>query len=190
MKSKWNRAVWGLLLPAAIMMGESAGICSDNSPAAASALPGTPEVQLAWETDHKEMAAKEGQLTADFSFAFTNTSDSEVVIEEVKTSCSCTVAKMPSQPWHLPSHTNGHVDATVDLKGKDGEFQKKLIVYFASKDVQPKLLTLTVKMPDRSQMRERNTKLAQADRQAVFKGIWGDQNVHIRLFLRGYKPSL
>ncbi len=109
-------------------------------------------------------------MSAEFSFGVTNISDSEVVIDRVKASCSCTVAKLPSQPWHLAPHTNGQIGVTVDLKGKIGTFDKTINVFFADKNVLPKVLRVTVKMPDRKIMRARNTELAKADRQAVFKG--------------------
>lgn len=175
MKSKWNRMVWCWLMAAAFLTGRKAGGSEQKFPADSPApipqagAPLTPMSQLAWEVDRKQMLAKEGQTTAEFTFGVTNISDSEVVIDHVTASCSCTVAKLPSQPWHLAPGTNSKLEVTVDLKGKVGEFEKTLTVFFAGKDVQPKFLRVAVKMPDRKIMRQTNMKLAQADRQAVFK---------------------
>ena len=130
----------------------------------------SPLTQLAWDADRKETNTGPNQATAGFSFGVTNISDSEVVIDHVKGSCSCTVAKLPSQPWHLAPHTNGQIGVAVDLKGKFGDFEKRLTVFFADKNTPPKILTVKVKMPDRKIMRERNTEMSKADRQAVFKG--------------------
>lgn len=135
-------------------------------------IPPGPPGPLEWETDFKKMETKENQLTADFTFGFTNISDKEVIIQRVQPSCSCTVAKLPEQPWHLAPHTNGQLAISVDLKGKAGEFEKQIRVWWGGKDskVDPKELRVSVKMPDRNLMRAKNMKIALADRQAVFKG--------------------
>jgi mono/diheme cytochrome c family protein len=130
----------------------------------------TPETQLVWSSDHLETNTTATQATADYVFGVTNVSDSEVVIEHAKPSCSCTTAKMPSEPWHLAPHTGGQMLVSVDLKGKMGTFDKTVGVYFADTNQPPKFLRVTVKMPDRKLMREANLKMAAADRQAVFKG--------------------
>jgi mono/diheme cytochrome c family protein len=156
--SRWNRAVWVWLIPAAILAGGAIRILAGASS------------PLVWESEHLEVVPKINEPTVQFSFGVTNTSDSEVVIERVEASCSCTVAKLPSQPWHLSPHTNAQLGVTVDLKGKAGQFDKHLTVFFISPDLPPKVLEVTVKMPDRKPMRDENMKLALADRQAVFKG--------------------
>ena len=168
MKTVSNRAIWGLLISAAILTGGTAIASDQASPAAPEAA--SPLAQLVWHPDHLEIVPKLTESKVSFSFGVTNRSDSEAVIDRVEASCSCTVAKLPSQPWHLLPHTTGEVGVTVDLTGKFGEFSKKLTVYFADKTTPAKVLTVTVKMPDRKTMRENNMKLATADRQAVLKG--------------------
>src|SRR5579864_4224929 len=88
MKSGLKRAVWGCLMSTAILTGGTAGFSA----------PSSPSTQLAWETDFKRMVPKENDMTAEFTFGLTNISDSEVVIDHVTATCSCTVAKLPSQP--------------------------------------------------------------------------------------------
>jgi mono/diheme cytochrome c family protein len=172
MKNSWNRTLlW--LMPATILTGGTIAIPGQSLPNLSTPTAHqeeSPLTQLAWSTDHLQASPKPNDLTADFSFAFTNISDSEIVIDHVQASCSCTVAQLPSRPWHLPAHTNGQLGATVNLKGKDGQFDKTLTVYFGDTNVPPKVLRVTVTMPDRKKMRNDNMKLAQADRQAVFKG--------------------
>src|SRR5947209_2157713 len=158
MPAKWYRAVWVWLIPAAFLTGATLRI-----------LAGAPS-PLVWNPEHLEIVPKLNEPTVEFSFGVTNTSDSEVVIDHVQPSCSCTVAKLPSEPWHLAAHANGQVAVTVDLKGKAGQFDKHLTVFFADTELPPKVLNVTVKMPDRKPMRDENMKLALADRQAGFKG--------------------
>jgi Protein of unknown function (DUF1573) len=144
-KSRLNRTVWGLLISTAILTDAMVRVSAQH---AISASPSsTPQVgltgqpgsvaapgpqaasastQLVWESEHKEAATKDTQISAEFCFGVTNISDSEVVIDRVKASCSCTVAKLPSQPWHLAPHTNGQIGVSVDLKGKIGTFDKTL----------------------------------------------------------------
>lgn len=173
MKSKWNRPVWNWLVSAVILTGGTASGSEQPIPATppGQAPPAaSPLAQLAWEADQKRLLVKEGAITAEFSFGVTNISDTEVVIDHVTASCSCTVAKLPSQPWHLTPGAKGQLGVTVDLKGKVGEFEKTLKVFFSDKDTPPKVLRVSVKLPDRKIMREKNMLLSQADRQAVFKG--------------------
>ena len=125
---------------------------------------------LVLDSDIKEYTAKPGETNAQFSFLLTNNSPSAVTINEVRTSCGCTVAKLPSQPWLLTPGTNGEVHVTVDLRGKRGQITKLVYVYG---DFATKTLTVKVNIPeaplDPMAGRARNVQIASADRQAVFK---------------------
>jgi len=115
----------------------------------------------------KELTPGAGQATADFSFAVTNISSSQVVIDGVRTSCGCTVAKLPSQPWLLAPHDGGQIHVTVNLAGKSGTIYKTITVLSTNA---PKVLTVKVNLPENPVMvRARNAQMAAADRQAVFK---------------------
>src|SRR4051794_21294143 len=88
------------LLAGAISTARSEGVPPvhvDIAPAPAADL-------LAWDAVMKEQETKPEQAKADFFFSVTNVSASDVVIERVQTSCGCTVAKLPSQPWILAPH--------------------------------------------------------------------------------------
>src|SRR5690348_1431755 len=75
---------------------------------------------LVWDAQMKEQTPLPGQATADFIFSVTNPSESAVTIDRVQTSCGCTVAKLPSQPWTLAPHSNGQVSVSVNLANKSG----------------------------------------------------------------------
>jgi cytochrome c553 len=87
---------------------------------------------------------------------------------------------MPSMPWVLPAGTNSHIDVTMNLAGKRGIVFKNVTV---STDKGNKVLMVKVTVMVQPAgnpapaganpamgMREMNQKVAQADRQAVFKG--------------------
>ncbi|HXC98148.1 MAG TPA: DUF1573 domain-containing protein [Verrucomicrobiae bacterium] len=131
--------------------------------------PGAPPVSpLMWDSMTKESFPAAGQPTADFTFSVTNTSDSEVVINDVHTSCGCTVAKTPPRPWHLAGHTNDSMTISVNLAGKALTFTKAITVVAANLPNQ--ILTVTVHMPDSNEaLRQQRMMLATTDRQGVFK---------------------
>jgi mono/diheme cytochrome c family protein len=135
----------------------------------AESAPGTPPMSpLVWDSMTKETSPTVGQPSADFTFNVTNTADTEVVINNVQTSCGCTVARTPPRPWHIAGHTNDSMTISVNLAGKSGTFTKAITVFAGGFPNQ--VLTVTVHMPDISEaMRARNLQLAVTDRQAVFK---------------------
>lgn len=135
------------------------------------AQPPQPGQPLAWDAATKEYSAKLGELMAHFTFRVTNVSPAEVVINSVRTSCGCTLAKIPGQPWKLPSGTNGEMEVTVDLRGKSGVLTKMITV-----DSTAGMQALTIKVSIPAQVtvnpmdRTKNQQMALADRQAVFRG--------------------
>ena len=84
---------------------------------------------LAWDATSREYHAHPGEKLAPFSFSFTNVSPRQVVIYDTQTSCDCTVAKLPSKPWTIPSGGTGQLDATIDLAGKAGVITNYVIVF-------------------------------------------------------------
>jgi mono/diheme cytochrome c family protein len=132
-------------------------------------VPGTPAPSpLVWDSVSKESFPGMNQPTADFTFNVTNTSDSEVIINTVQTSCGCTVAKTPPRPWHLAGHTNDSMTVSVNLAGKALTFTKAITVFAANQPNQ--VLMVTIHMPDSPEAkRQQNMLLASTDRQGVFK---------------------
>ena len=129
---------------------------------------------LAWDSVLKEYQAKAGETEAKFSFALTNVSATNVTIQSVHTSCGCTAAKLPQQPWLLAPGDHGEIGVTVDLRGKFGTITKTATI---SSSVGQIPLTVRIMIPPadptaRNNMgdRTRNLQVAAADRQAVFRG--------------------
>jgi mono/diheme cytochrome c family protein len=96
-----------------------------------------------------------------------------VTILSVRPSCGCTTTKLPPLPWTLAPGSNGQMEATVNLTGKNGTLFKSLNVY-TDKGSKMLMLKITIQpfvMPTMSETdRARNVKMATADRQMVFEG--------------------
>jgi cytochrome c553 len=134
-----------------------------------------PTEPLVWDALQKESSPKSGDPTADFVFGVTNISDNEVIVDRTQGSCSCTVAKLPSQPWHLAPHQGGEIKVSVNLAGKFGNLFKTATIFYANtaiySNLPPTVLRVTVHIPESPAMlRDKNQRAAQADRQLVFKG--------------------
>jgi mono/diheme cytochrome c family protein len=140
--------------------------------AVAAPAPKPPE-PVAWDTLQKEITIQPTNK-AQMVFNLTNVSDHEVVITEARGSCHCTVAKLPSQPWHIPPHTEGHIDVSVDLAAKFGSVFKTVTVSYSNTPpttIPPTVLRIIIHLPEDPNMaRNRNQQMASADRQMVFKG--------------------
>jgi mono/diheme cytochrome c family protein len=130
---------------------------------------------LAWDADTKDYTSKPGERYANFTFWFTNTSSAEVTIHSAQSSCFCTVAKLPQQPWRIGPGSNGPIQVTMDLAGKNGTVMKAVTV--DSTTGRKTLLVKTTVTPAPAQAgasmneadRSKNMQTALADRQAIFK---------------------
>jgi len=136
--------------------------------------PSQPASYIAWDAESKEYSAKPGDSMANFTFYLTNVSKEVVMVNSVHTSCGCTVAKLPEQPWHLAAGANGPINVTVNLAGKFGTIVKSVTV---DTSAGVKSLLVKVNIPSAQPVasgvdvdRMRNMQVALADRQAVFKG--------------------
>jgi cytochrome c553 len=144
-----------------------------NPPGPAPTVITTPGA-LAFDAEQKEYMSKPGETAANFTFNLTNISTAEVLVNRVTTSCGCTVAKLPEQPWHLAAGANGPINVTVDLRGKGGTIVKAVTVD-STAGVKSLMVKITIPPPEAIAAgngpmdRTRNLALAQADRQAVFK---------------------
>jgi len=87
-----------------------------------------PLTNFIWDAEQKEITARPGDSNVHFTFWFTNTSPTEVTINAVRTSCGCTVVKLPATPWRIPPGTNGPIEVDVDLRGKQGTIAKSVSV--------------------------------------------------------------
>lgn len=133
---------------------------------------------LMFDSETKAYDAKPGQAEAPFVFNLTNVWTNEIVIERTATSCGCTVAKLPQQPWHLKPATYGEIKVTVNLAGKPpGLVQKEVTVYTS---VGNRILTVKVTNPAVAMteaQRKANAEKAAKDRQSIFhRGATPDDN--------------
>ena len=179
MRSAWNR--WGTWLLTAWVGGASwaqtpprpegidTSVIQRTLPAPALNFPQA----LSWDTRTRELQATDGQASVDFRFALTNVWTNAVTITGTRTSCGCTVAKLPETPWVIRPGERGEISGNMNLAGKSGTIVKTVTVL---SDVGSTLLNVRVKIeaPDpgrmRSADRQRNLAVAAADRQAVFRG--------------------
>ncbi|MGZ8921210.1 MAG: DUF1573 domain-containing protein, partial [Limisphaerales bacterium] len=131
-----------------------------------------PDDILQWDATEKEVHAKPGELDLPFSFALTNISQTNVIINWVRPSCGCTVAKLPPTPWTLKPGEGGHIDFNLDIRGKSGTLAKYVNV---DTSLGQKILLIKAVIPQAAAMagtdpRAKNMQLAMADRQIVFRG--------------------
>ncbi len=128
---------------------------------------------IAWTTKSQQYQAKPGEIEAKFRFGLTNVSKETVTIVGVHTSCGCTVAQLPSQPWLLAPGDHGEIGVTVDLRGKMGNIVKTATVTSSVGMIQL-MVQIAIPKPDPKSMtaedRTRNLQVAQVDRQVVFRG--------------------
>ncbi len=110
---------------------------ANASAASADALP---DHILAWDAREKTYKAGPDDDTAAFTFNVTNVSPADVVIDSTATSCGCTVAELPADPWRLSPGGHGKLDVTMDLNGQTGTVEKEVMVFTSKGNV-----TLTVK---------------------------------------------
>jgi cytochrome c553 len=129
---------------------------------------------LRWESTNQIVTARMGEVTAKITFKVKNVSREPVLVQEVKASCGCTIAQLPSKPWKLAPKESGKFDVLVDLRGKFGELSKDIAVMTTNLT---NVLMVTVKMPEgftngmSTNMADRlfGQQLAGMDRQAIFK---------------------
>jgi len=129
---------------------------------------------LAFDMVEKDVSVPNGTSEAHFSFNLTNISSEVVTINGVQTSCGCTVAKLPSEPWKLSPNEHGEISATMQLAGVPPGGDKTKLLTVNSDKGQKQLIVKAIMLPEALGMAEadrtNNLKMAQADRQAVFKG--------------------
>lgn len=133
---------------------------------------------LVWDSMEKTAHPEPGTLTAEYTFWVTNTSEMDVLINQVSPACGCTTPILPALPWKLAPGASGSFKAQLDLKGKSGFLKKSLAV---ATTAGPQTLYVAAQLPKDLAAamgnRQANMALAKADRQAVFKGKCVDCHV-------------
>jgi mono/diheme cytochrome c family protein len=129
---------------------------------------------LRFDATEKEFHAQAGEVTATMLFTVTNVSTTNVVINWVRPSCGCTVAKIPPTPWTLKPGEGGNLEFSIDLRGKYGVLSKYISIDTSHGQ---KYLMTKVHIPEGAatapaglDARTRNMQLAMVDRQVVFRG--------------------
>lgn len=159
------------------------GLAAESSSTPAASVVAASVEPLKWEAKEIEHKAVADEVKAHLQFHFTNTSPNEVIIQSARSSCFCTVASLPQQPWKIAPGTNGSIDVTMDLAGKRGTIQKPVYV-----ETSAGLVTLLAKVVippppsapgqptdtsffagELSPDRLKNLQSAISDRQTVFK---------------------
>jgi mono/diheme cytochrome c family protein len=132
-----------------------------------------PEGLLAWDGETQETTIPFGTPNSKLAFNLTNISDAPLTVRAVRTSCGCTVPKMPPMPWTLEPGEHGNIGVTMKLAGKRGTVTKTVTL---NTDQGFKTLYVRTKIDEPppgamgAQSRMQNLQIASADRQAVFKG--------------------
>lgn len=106
---------------------------------------------LVFDATVKEYDAKLGDAQAVFQFNITNLWTNEITVDRIETSCGCTTAKMPSNPWHIPPGGHGAVDTTVNLEGKaPGRLTKLITLYLSANGnfIGTRIATIKVTVPE------------------------------------------
>lgn len=120
---------------------------------------------LVWDALSKTNHHEFGETNSIFSFVVTNISQAEITINNVRTSCGCTVAKLPMLPWKLAPGAHGEMGVRLDIRGKQGKFSKYVSID-STEGLKWLVVNASIEAPDRRQM---NQMLALADRQAIFR---------------------
>jgi cytochrome c553 len=132
--------------------------------------------RLQWDEPAKTYTAKAGDVAAHFVFMVKNVSGGDLTIDRVMSSCDCTVAKPPRDPWRMKPGDADKLDVLVDLRNKTpGTFFKDVDVLSGG---ETNVLTVSVTIPAdvtngmSPAMADRlfGQQLAGVDHQAVFKG--------------------
>jgi mono/diheme cytochrome c family protein len=154
----WSMRILTLLL---LLTGACSAVASQEGP-------------LVWDSIKKDYTAEKGDISAHLFFIATNISAGTITVDDVKTSCGCTAARLPSRPWVLAPGQSGRVDVAVDLRGKTGTLIKTVMVRFGNTTME---LLIEVTIPPgwtnglAPEMADRlwNMEVAKTDRQAVFR---------------------
>ncbi|HWA86273.1 MAG TPA: DUF1573 domain-containing protein [Opitutus sp.] len=123
---------------------------------------------LEWDAMEKTYDAKAGEEAARVMFTATNRSKDPVTITEIGTSCPCTGARPPRDPWVIAPGASDELEVLVDLRNRHGALTKTIYVATAAGE---QTLMVHVNVPLSPAMRRSmNLDVAFQDRQAVLRG--------------------
>jgi len=100
-----------------------------GSPEAQQPVIPLPDRILVFDAETKQTTVHEGDAQANFVFNLHNASKKPLTITAVKTSCGCTVAKVPPLPWVLKPQNKGQIAVTMNVLGYADKSTKEVTVY-------------------------------------------------------------
>jgi len=123
---------------------------------------------LVWDAKEKQAVAQPGEEEMAFTFVATNKSDRPITILSTATSCHCTVAKAPRDPWIIAPGGSDELKVVMDLRSRRGALSKT--IYVDTSEGETELLVHVEVPAPPAARREMNANVARVDRQAVLKG--------------------
>ncbi|MCU0771065.1 MAG: DUF1573 domain-containing protein [Verrucomicrobia bacterium] len=128
---------------------------------------------VAWDNKTQTATVRPGTPSSSMAFWLTNVHAQPVTVTAVRTSCGCTVPKLPPMPWTLPPGASGQIEVTMNLAGKSGMVIKTVTVT-TDQGFDTLYVRTNIEEPPAGVMgqseRLRNLQVATANRQAVFQG--------------------
>jgi mono/diheme cytochrome c family protein len=124
---------------------------------------------LVFDATTKSYEAKVSDTNAVFEFNLTNIWTNEITIDRAETSCGCTLASLPSNPWHIAPGEHGVVGVTVNLEGKAaGQITKFVTLYLSANGnfLGTRVATVKIAIPEHPAANAM-AKLSEADRRAA-----------------------
>ena len=145
---------------------------------------------LMWDAVAKIHDAKPDEKDIGFEFRFQNNTGGEVQVRRTKSTCGCTVARLPKLPWTIAAGQRGSIPVTMDIRGKTGVITKTIIVV-TDKGLIPLKARVAIgaasePLVKRSkEERAANLRAAAQNRQAIFQGKCIECHVKPTLGKRG-----
>jgi Protein of unknown function (DUF1573) len=91
----------------------------------------------------QELSATEDAVDIHASYVFTNSSDHEITISEIKTSCGCTTAELERRTYQAGE--SGTINVVFDIGSRTGEQQKSIAII--SSTGEQTMLMLKIHLP-------------------------------------------
>jgi mono/diheme cytochrome c family protein len=133
--------------------------------------PGLPAGLLVWDAEEKKTEVTRGTTRTSFTFGVRNVSREPVIVTAMRSTCGCTIPKLPEKmPWTLAPGSRHEIVVVMELAGKRGAVDKSVALIT---DHGWKSLGVRVDItepPAAENNRERNLQLAMANRQSVLQG--------------------
>src|SRR5689334_5923413 len=110
------------------------------------ALVSVARADLQWEHPQQKFNVKLGEKSVTAKYRFTNTGNTPVTIDAVRTSCGCTTATL-AKTEYLPGES-GEIEAHFDVGSREGHQEKTILVTTREAPQSPSTLQLIVDIPE------------------------------------------